>query len=96
MLLARFKVSGHSMEPQIKNGEEVLVTSIIYLFKKPKINDIVAFKEDKKVLIKRIIRIDGDKYFVAGDNKNDSLDSKTFGLISKRQILGKIINNAFI
>jgi len=91
MLLARFKVSGHSMEPQIKNGEEVLVTGIIYLFKKPKINDIVAFKKDKKVLIKRIIGIDDDKYFVAGDNKNDSLDSKTFGLISKRQMLGKVI-----
>ncbi len=91
MLLARFKVSGHSMEPRIKNGEEVLVTGIIYLFKKPKISDIVAFKKDKKVLIKRIIRIDGDKYFVAGDNTNDSLDSKTFGLISKKQILGKVI-----
>ena len=32
-----------------------------------------------------------DKYFVQGDNKNDSLDSRRLGRISKRQIIGKVI-----
>jgi signal peptidase I len=90
MLLTRFRIIGHSMEPQIKSGETVLVSGIPYWFKTPKINDIVAFKDKKKVLIKRIVRITGDKYFVAGDNKKDSLDSRDFGFISRKQISGKV------
>lgn len=30
-----------------------------------------------------------DMYLVLGDNREDSLDSRTFGLISKNQIIGK-------
>ena len=92
LLLARFKIVGHSMEPQIKTGETVLVSSIPYRFKIPKINDIVAFKDNTgKVLIKRIIRFQNGKYFVQGDNENDSLDSREFGYISKKQIIGELI-----
>ncbi len=92
LLLAKFKVIGHSMEPQIKNGEVVLASNIPYWFKTPKINDIVAFRDNSgKVLIKRIVRIQNGKYSALGDNKNDSLDSREFGNISKKQIIGEII-----
>ena len=91
LLLTKFKVVGHSMEPKIKNREVVLVSSLLYLFKKPKIGDIVAFKEVDKILIKRITSISKGKYFLAGDNQQDSLDSRKFGLISKQKILGKVI-----
>lgn len=93
-LLARFKIVGHSMEPQIENGETVLVSSVPYWFKIPKIHDIVAFKDStNKILIKRIIKIQNGKYFVQGDNKNDSLDSRKFGYISRDKIIGEIIFN---
>jgi nickel-type superoxide dismutase maturation protease len=92
LLLARFKIVGHSMEPQVKTGETVLVSSIPYWFKIPKISDIVAFKDrTNKILIKRIIKIQNGKYFMQGDNKNDSLDSRTFGYISRDKIIGEII-----
>ena len=92
LLLARFKILGHSMETQIKTGETVLVSSIPYWFKTPKINDIVAFKDKKgTILIKRIIKFQNGKYFVQGDNNNDSLDSRKFGYVSKNQIIGEII-----
>jgi len=92
LLLGKFKVVGHSMEPQIKNGQLVLVSNISYLFKSPKINDIVAFKDKLgKVLIKRIIKIESGKYYVEGDNKSDSLDSRKFGSISKDKIIGEVI-----
>ena len=43
------------MDPILKNGDTVLVSRIPYLFNKPKINDIVAFKEKNGgILIKRI------------------------------------------
>jgi nickel-type superoxide dismutase maturation protease len=94
LLLTRFKIIGHSMEPQIESGKKVLVSNIPYWFQTPKINDIVAFKDSLgKVLIKRIVEISGKKYFVQGDNKDDSYDSRSFGNISKKQIIGKVIIN---
>lgn len=91
LLLQKFKISGHSMEPAIKNGEKILATPLFYLFKSPKINDIVVFKFRGKVFVKRIILFKDNKYFVEGDNKKDSIDSKDFGLLSRNQILGKVI-----
>lgn len=92
LVLARFRVIGHSMEPLIKNGEKVLVSNCPYWFKNPQINDIVAFKDKSdKILVKRIAEIKNGKYFVRGDNNNDSLDSRNFGYISKNQIIGEMI-----
>lgn len=80
------------MEPQIKNGNLVLVSNIIYLFKSPKVGDIIAFKNfDGKILIKKITKKENEKYFVEGLNEKDSLDSNKFGMISRDKILGKVI-----
>lgn len=79
------------MEPTIKNAQTVLVSSIPYFFSKPKIGDIVAFKNNEKVFIKRIARVENQRYFMTGDNKNDTMDSKDFGWIDKKEIVGKII-----
>lgn len=92
LLLSKFKIQGHSMEPLIQDGNTVLVSSIFYLFKNPKVNDIIAFKNAAgKVLIKRITKKENGSFFIEGDNKKDSLDSKNFGMISKAKILGKVI-----
>ena len=90
-LLAKFKIIGHSMEPQIKNGKSVLVSGISYWFKKPKIGDIVAVRKEEKVFVKRITKIKEKEYFLEGDNKQDSLDSREFGYILRRNIIGKVI-----
>lgn len=91
LLLSKFKISGHSMEPAIKNKQHVLISKIPYFFSEPSVKEIVAFKKNQKILIKRIVRKIGDKYFLAGDNSKDSLDSRSFGLVSKNDILGKVI-----
>lgn len=91
LLLRKFKVLGHSMEPTIGNGKFVLVSRMPYLFSKPKVKDVVAFKNGKEVLIKRIVKISSDKYTVEGDNPNDSLDSRNFGSVIKNDILGKVV-----
>ena len=91
-LLVRLRIIGHSMEPRIKNGELVLLSGIPYWFKSPRINDIVAFKDSRDTaMVKRITEIKNGRYFVLGDNKNESLDSRKFGYITKKQIIGKII-----
>lgn len=35
-------------------------------------------------------KIPGDKYFVVGDNRNNSMDSRIIGLVDKEQILGSV------
>ncbi|MEK7534257.1 MAG: S26 family signal peptidase [Patescibacteria group bacterium] len=95
LLFSLFKIEGHSMEPTIKNGQSVLASSLPYFFSKPKMGDIVVFRKNERVLMKRITKIDqsddGKKYFVKGDNEKDSMDSKRFGWISKNDIIGKVI-----
>ncbi len=93
LLLSRFKVSGHSMEPSIHYGQQIMVSIFPYLLYKPKINDIIAFNEKntRKIFVKRIAGKKGDRYFVKGDNTKDSLDSRTLGFIEKSDILGKVI-----
>lgn len=86
--LLRFKLSGHSMQPSLKPGQEILISSIPYLFKSPKVGDIVAFKDGEKFIVKRVKKVIGDRLQLAGDNKNDSKD---FGWIERKKVIGKLI-----
>lgn len=90
--IQRFTVSGSSMLPTLKHGQDVLVRCWFY---QPKAGDMVVIKKDGKEMIKRIQRVSGrvsgQKYFVVGDNKKESTDSRRFGLIDKSEIAGKVI-----
>lgn len=90
MLLSKIKVVGHSMEPTLKQNQIVIVSSIPYFFRKPKIGDVVVLKR-QKYIIKRIAAIKKEQVFVIGDNKKESNDSRHFGWIGKDNILGKVI-----
>ena len=86
------------MEPAIKKGERVLVFGWAYLFSTPKTGDLVVIadpRDGKRKLLKRITRIDYEKLWVEGDNKQSSTDSRTFGPVSKKYILGRIIQNLY-
>src|SRR6266496_1965295 len=92
LLLSKFKIKGHSMEPLLSSQDMVLASIFPYLFKNPRVNDIVVFEDKKRsFLIKRITKIENNMFFVTGDNKADSLDSRNFGEISRSQILGKVV-----
>ena len=91
LLLSRFIINGHSMEPTIKNDQTVFVSKIPYLFFKPKVGDVVGFRQSDKVFIKRIFQINEEKYFLKGDNEDDSWDSRRFGWIARKDIVGKVI-----
>lgn len=80
------------MSPTFSDGMSVLVNRVSFIFKSPQVNDIIALYDprDRKVLIKRVVKIEEKKYFVQGDNKNSSTDSRVFGMIDKRDIIGKI------
>ena len=81
------------MEPTFCSGDIVLVNRLAYVFRSPTVGEIVAVKDprDKKVLIKRIAKVTQGKYFVVGDNKEHSTDSREFGMIERSDIIGKVV-----
>ena len=91
MLLSRFKSSGHSMTPTYSENDNVIASSLPFLFNKPKMGDVVVFEKYNRMYIKRIGEITDEKYFLVGDNKSDSFDSRRFGSVTKKQIKGKVI-----
>lgn len=81
------------MYPIINSGDQVIISSYHYLIKSPKIGDIVAclMPQDNRVIVKRISEIKSGRYFVLGDNYSNSTDSRQFGWLSKKSLLGKVI-----
>jgi nickel-type superoxide dismutase maturation protease len=90
MLLFRVKVAGHSMEPALKHNQIIIASSIPYIFRKPHTGDIVVLSHSK-CIIKRIVKVKENEVFVVGDNKNESTDSRNFGWVNKKEIIGKVI-----
>lgn len=79
------------MLPALKNGDAILINP----HAKFQIGDIVLakhpFKESVKI-VKRISEITADgKYMLVGDNAAESSDSRSFGTILPKDILGKVV-----
>lgn len=131
----RTKVIGSSMEPMLKDGDNLIVDKLSYRFNEPERFDIIVFPfryEEKTYYIKRIIGLPGetvyidesgavyingevlkesygketiidpgrafepvvlgeDEYFVMGDNRNNSSDSRdpVVGNIHRDEFIGK-------
>lgn len=81
------------MEPTFFEGDMVIVSGVPYLFSNPKTRDVLLFQEkiSKKYLMKRVYKVKNKKYFVLGDNRKDSKDSRNFGEVSRKEILGKVL-----
>jgi nickel-type superoxide dismutase maturation protease len=94
--VSRYVVSGASMEPGYRAGERVLVNRLAYLLRRPAHGDVVVVQDpedEQRHLLKRIAAApDGDRpglYYVLGDNQAESRDSREFGAVPQRLILGK-------
>ena len=124
----RFRIEGKSMEPNLHDGEYVLIDKISYLFHPPERGDVIVFlpPNEERDYIKRVIGVPGDMveikdgqvyvngaaldepylmsstnstsqpyqvaeghYFVMGDNRNNSSDSRSFGAIVPQSIVGR-------
>jgi signal peptidase I len=124
----RFRIEGQSMEPNLHDGEYVLIDKISYLLHSPERGDVVVFTppNNDRDYIKRVIGLPGDTveikggrvlvngvvldepylsgaihsdmpaqvveaghYFVLGDNRNNSSDSRAFGSITPQSIVGR-------
>lgn len=88
--LFKFKIAGNSMFPTFESGDEILVNRLSYLLSKPSIGDVIVIKKNK-FIIKRITKIKKNEFFIVGDNGERSIDSRDFGWISKKEIVGKVM-----
>ncbi len=122
-------VEGHSMEPNLADGQRLLVNKVAYWIGEPQRGDIVVIESPEgtgKKLIKRIIGLPGeaveirrgrvyidgepllepyhpylgsrsypprrvgpDEYFVLGDNRDSSGDSRVWGTVSRDRLIGR-------
>lgn len=86
LVASPYRVSGNSMEPNYHDGQWLVVNKMGRL----KAGDVVVLKYRDMELLKRIIRLEGDGFWVEGDNKDFSTDSREFGTVPKTAIVGKL------
>ena len=90
-IIQAFKIPTGSMRPTLLEGDAILVNKFIYgarvpflgwqlpALRQPKRGDVVVFIFPK------------DSYFVLGDNSASSQDSRYWGFVPKKNMLGKAI-----
>jgi hypothetical protein len=81
------------MYPTLKEGQLVLCRK---LGAKAKLNllDIYAYitpYDEKKYVVKRLLYTKESQMWFEGDNKNGSLDSRTYGFVPRKNVRGKVI-----
>lgn len=81
-------VEGESMQPAIADGSIVVFNR---LEKTYEADDIVIAQADGQQIIKRIQSIDEEEVFLIGDNREESLDSRSFGTVNMEAIRGRVI-----
>lgn len=88
MLLRLMKVNGHSMEPTLKEGSFFIASNFPFYINEPTAGDIIVFRFNKEYIVKRIVDVKDDKYYLDGDNKKDTLPMMP---IKRKQILAKLV-----
>ncbi|MBM3239678.1 nickel-type superoxide dismutase maturation protease [Candidatus Poribacteria bacterium] len=93
-LRRRFRITGNSMTPLLKPGDEVLVNPRAYQRMPPKPGDIVVTRHPYRTdlrLVKRVATVLPDgRCLIEGDNPSESTDSRSFGPVAPKQILGQV------
>src|SRR5207237_10723033 len=86
----RVPVPGDGMGPALQAGDLLLVVSLLRL--RP--GDVVAVvdpRDGRRVMVKRVSSVDGERIEVLGDDPAASTDSRTFGPVDRRLVLGRAV-----
>jgi hypothetical protein len=74
------------MQPTINSGDVVVV-----LRRQPRAGEVALASVRGREVIKRVKRLDAGKYYLVGDNPDESTDSRHYGNVAKSDILGTIM-----
>jgi nickel-type superoxide dismutase maturation protease len=83
-------VAGNSMEPALKSGDWWLVRKT----QEVRPGQIVAFWEPNRVDLLAVKRVDHEvagSWWMLGDNLQTSIDSRSFGPVQQRDIVGRLV-----
>lgn len=75
------------MEPVFHENDRVLVNAWSKVFP----GDHVVCRAEGRILLKKIAHKEEGRFFVIGENRIASTDSRDFGWIARSAILGKVI-----
>lgn len=82
------------MGPGLEPGDYVIVNTWAYRRREPGVGDLVVLRDPQyegRFLCKRIAAVpESGLYAVRGDDESVSLDSRSFGPIPRRLIVGKV------
>ena len=88
--LDRVTVAGASMEPTLRHGDRL----VIWRSGRVRAGDIVALDDPRdpgRTLLKRVASLQPAGVFVLGDNPQWSTDSRHFGPVGTRSLIGKAV-----
>ena len=94
LVLMFLTVSGRSMLPTLTEGDKL--TSVRTYLCKLNVGDIVVAKPyddgcENRLVIKRVAQIEGNYFYLLGDNPDESYDSRNYGWVSKEEIVAKVV-----
>jgi nickel-type superoxide dismutase maturation protease len=90
----RVVVEGPSMEPTLEERDRLVVLRR----RRPAAGDIVVVADPRhrgRVLVKRVMAVAGDEIVVEGDNRARSTDSRDFGPVRRRDVVGRAVYRYF-
>lgn len=80
------EVVGHSMQPKLNAGDFVLASPWLKIKK----GDVIVARYDEIDIIKRVAQLTDIYVLLTGDNKSDSKDSRVYGELPRKHVLGKV------
>jgi signal peptidase I len=103
LLVQNYRVDGPSMQQTLYTNEYILVDKATYYLHPPERGDVIVFEyplDTSKNFVKRVIGIPGDtvqidtrgmvsEYYVLGDHRGDSDDSRDWGPVPRADIIGR-------
>jgi phage repressor protein C with HTH and peptisase S24 domain len=82
-----YRVAGESMLPTYRPGDTLLGLRWF----SPRAGQVVVAMRGRRLLIKRIIKIEGSAIWLEGDNPGSSTDSRHFGPLTTTDLQACII-----
>ena len=100
------RVQGRSMEPTLRPGALVLVDQRVYRRRSPRRGEIVVARlgasgracvkrliglpHDELVVGNRLWQLQADEYFLVGDSRDQSADSRELGPVRQADVVGRV------